>query len=233
MTLTLTPSRFFVDAHNTARKTRNVICSTLPNSKSIKDTPDPLVTDRGTISDYQNKANEFNKFFCSIATNLANNFSNTSFKSFSTYLNKRVSSSIYVNIPNPTEIFNAIYSLNLKNNKAVGHDDIPAFFLRIASPVIIPYLQVFIEFCFTEGIFPENCTIARIVPIFKKGERDKPTNYCPISILTCFSKIFAELLYKCSGIVSHYILDWFIQYLNYIFWQPVFTKPFFFVSFCG
>ena len=70
------------------------------------------------------------------------------------------------------------------------------FFLRIASSVIIPYLQVFIQFCFTEGAFPKNCTIARIVPIFKKGERDKPTNYRPISILTCFSKIFEKLLYK-------------------------------------
>ena len=159
----------------------NVIRSTLPNSKPIKDTLDSLVTDRGTTSDYQNIANEFNKFFCSIGSNLANNVSNTSFKSFSTYLNKRVSSSIYLNIPNPTEIFNAIYSL--KNNKAVGHDDIPAFFISIASSVIFPYLQVFIKFCFTEGAFPKNCTIARIVSIFKKGDRDKPTNYRPISIL--------------------------------------------------
>ena len=62
--------------------------------------------------------------------------------------------------------------------------------------IIIPYLQVFIEFCFTEGAFPKNCTIARIVPIFIKGERDKPTNYRPISILICFSKIFEGLLYK-------------------------------------
>ena len=68
-------------------------------------------------------------------------------------------------------------------------------FLQITSSVIIPYLQVFIEFCFIEGAFPENCTIARIVPIFKKGEHDKPINYRPISILTCFSKIFEELLY--------------------------------------
>ena len=171
-----------------ARKVWNVIRSTLPNSKPTKETPDSLVIDRGTISDYQNIADEFNKFFCSIGSSLPNNFSNTSFKSFSTYLNKRVFSSICLNIPNPTEIFNAIYFL--KNNKAVGHDDIPAFFLRIASSVIITYLQVFIEFCFTEDVFPENCTIARIVPIFKKGERDKPTNYRPISILTCFSKIF-------------------------------------------
>ena len=110
-----------------SRKVWNVIRSTLRNCKSIKDTPDSLVTDRGTISDYQNLADNFNKFFCSIGSNLANNFQNTSFKSFSTYLNKRVSSSIYLNIPNPTEIFNAIYSL--KNNKSVGHDDIPAFFL--------------------------------------------------------------------------------------------------------
>ena len=112
-----------------------------------------VVTDRGTTSDYHNIADEFNKFFCSIGSNLANNFSNTSLKSFSTYLNKRVSSSIYLNIPNPTEIFNGIYPV--KNNKAVGDDNIPAFFRRIASSVIIPYLQVFIEFCYTEGVFPK------------------------------------------------------------------------------
>ena len=32
--------------------------------------------------------------------------------------------------------------------------------------------------------------------IWAKGERDKPTNYRPISICTCFSKIFEGLLYK-------------------------------------
>ena len=117
----------FDECQKDACKVWNVIRSMLPNSKPIKDTPDALVTDRGTTSDYQNIADEFNKFFCSIGSNLANNFSNTSFKSFFTYLTKRVSSSIYLNISNHTEIFNTIYSL--KNNKAVGHDDIPAFFL--------------------------------------------------------------------------------------------------------
>ena len=58
------------------------------------------------------------------------------------------------------------------------------------------YLQVFIEFCFTQGVFPKTCTIARIITIFKKGERDKPTNYRPIFSLICFSKIFEKFLYK-------------------------------------
>ena len=52
------------------------------------------------------------------------------------------------------------------------------------------------EYSFINGIFPGNCTIARIVPIFKKGERDKPTNYRPISILSCFTKIFEKIIYK-------------------------------------
>ena len=107
---------------------------------------------------YSNKLTKL-KTFCLIVSNLANNFLNTPFKSFSTYLNKRVSF-IFLNVLNPTEKINAIYSLK---NKAAGHDDIAAFF-RIASSVII---QVFIKFCFTEGAFPENCTIARVVPIFK------------------------------------------------------------------
>ena len=40
----------------------------------------------------------------------------------------------------------------------------------------------------------------------------------------CINLVDGEI---CSGIVSHYTLNWFIQYLNYIFWQPAFTKPFF------
>ena len=72
----------FDECQKDTRKVWNAIRSTLPNSKPIKDTPDSLVTDRGTTSDYQNIADEFNTFFCSIGPNLANNFSNTSLSLF-------------------------------------------------------------------------------------------------------------------------------------------------------
>ena len=80
-------------------------------------------------------------------------------------------------------------------NKAVGHDNIPAYFLRIAAPNIAPYLQCFIEFAFVNGIFPESCTRAKIIPIHKKGDKTNPNNYRPISILTCFAKILERLIY--------------------------------------
>ena len=57
----------FDECQKDARKVWNVIRSTLPNSKPIKDTPDSLVFDRGTASDYQNIADEFNNFFVQLA----------------------------------------------------------------------------------------------------------------------------------------------------------------------
>ena len=92
-----------------------------------------------------------------------------------------------------TEINNAISSLNF--NKSYGHDQNPPYFLRIASPVVNPFLHLFVQFSITNDIFPENCTIAKIIPIFRKGDRQSPTNYRPISILTCFSEIIEKLIH--------------------------------------
>ena len=110
------------------------------------------------------------------------------------YLTSRISSSIFLDIPSMTEINNAISSLN--TNKSYGHDQIPPYFLRIASPAITPFLHLFVQFSFTNGIFPENCTIAKIIPILKKGDCQRPIrNYRPISILSYFSKIFEKLIH--------------------------------------
>ena len=49
-----------------------------------------------------------------------------------------------------------------------------------------------IKLAFNNGTFPDNGKIAKIVPIYKSGKK-KPTNFRPISILTCFSKIFKKL----------------------------------------
>ena len=79
--------------------------------------------------------------------------------------------------------------------KAVGDDNLHSFFLRMALTVITPYIHSFIEYSFTNGAFPNNCTIAEIVPLFKKRKRDELTIYRPISILSCFPNI-EKIIYK-------------------------------------
>ena len=107
-------------------------------------------------------------------------------------------------------------------NKAVGYDNLHFFFLRLASTVITPYLRSFMEYSFTYGVFPDNCTMARIVPLFENKKRDEPTNYRPISILSCFSKIFKENIHK--RLISFLNKQNVIQKMQYGFQRNVSTN---------
>ena len=42
--------------------------------------------------------------------------------------------------------------------------------------------------------------IARVIALYKKGHKYDPDNYRPISILSCFNKIFERLI--CKQLVS-------------------------------
>ena len=44
--------------------------------------------------------------------------------------------------------------------------------------------------------FPDLLELAKVVPIFKKGDRTSPENYRPISLLCSISKVFEKLLYN-------------------------------------
>ena len=68
--------------------------------------------------------------------------------------------------------------------------------MHTAATIISLSLQYFIYFCFKNGIFPESCTLAKVIPLNKKGNKLDPNNYKPISILTCFSKILERLIYN-------------------------------------
>ena len=68
--------------------------------------------------------------------------------------------------------------------------------MHIAATIISPYLKDFIDFFFKNGIFPESCTLAKVIPLCENGSKLDPNNYRPISILTCFSKILERLIYN-------------------------------------
>ena len=49
---------------------------------------------------------------------------------------------------------------------------------------------------FSKGIFPLQMNIAKVIPIFKSGDKSQFNNYRPISVLSQFSKIFENLFYE-------------------------------------
>ena len=46
------------------------------------------------------------------------------------------------------------------------------------------------------GEYPTQLKIAKVIALFKKGQKTQPNNYLPISLLSCFNKIFEKILSK-------------------------------------
>ena len=145
-------------------------------------------------SQLQEKPENFNNFCCSIGKDLAQKISTLSSNRFKSSLKNRVSSSIFLEPPNISEIVALMQTLDVK--KAVRHDNIPAFFIKVSKFVIAPYLNILIDFAFCNGIFHGSCKTTKVIPILESGNVNDLNNYRLISILTCLSRIFKKPLHK-------------------------------------
>ena len=63
---------------------------------------------------------------------------------------------------------------------------------NITAHVVKP-LKYICNVSFNTGLFPNQMKIAKVIPIFKSGEKGVFTNYRPISLLPQFSKILEKL----------------------------------------
>ena len=84
----------------------------------------------------------------------------------------------------------------LKNKKSVGMDGINVRVLKKAAHIVSPYLKTAFNKCVSEGVFPQSMKIAKVIPIFKAGEKNLASNYRPISILGNLSKIFEKVIHR-------------------------------------
>ena len=97
----------------------------------------------------------------------------------------------------------------LKNKPSVGWDGLPAMVLKQVGQELARPLTLLINLSFSEGFFPDDLKIARVVPVFKTGDRSDEKNYRPISILPVVSKLYeyAILDRLLSFLEEHNILS--------------------------
>ena len=85
------------------------------------------------------------------------------------------------------EVIHVLRSLD--SNKATGPDGIPARLLKETADVIAPSLCQLFNMSIHSGTVPEECKMANIVPVYKKGDKEYAENCRPISLLCITSKV--------------------------------------------
>ena len=155
--------------------------------------PTTLNFNDNTISEPLDIANAFNEFFTRIGPSLSETIpkSNQPFQSF---LRNRTLESFFLNPTNTDEITKILRNLN--KNKATGPNSFPISILKENIEILAEPIAIILNLSFQSGVFPDKLKIAKVIPVYKKGDMTSSSNYRPISLLSIFSKIFEKCVHK-------------------------------------
>ena len=86
-------------------------------------------------------------------------------------------------------------------HKATGPDEIPGRLLKTLSDEIVDSICLIFQASLDQGRIPTAWKQAYISPIFKKGDRHKPSNYRPVSLTSVCCKILEHIVH--SHVMGH------------------------------
>jgi hypothetical protein len=162
--------------------------------KPIKASIGPLTSDQGnTLTSNADIAEEFHKFFISVYTEENDE-----------------------DIPQPVILYNGEHPLDtiecstdeirdkivkLKANKSPGPDGFLPRVIKAVTEELAPHLQMIFNRSLELGMVPEDMKVANVTPIYKKGPKDIPGNYRPISLTSVIGKLLESVI--TDRIVDH------------------------------
>lgn len=153
-------------------------------------------------------ADAFNDFFVNVGPNLAKKIVEPNDKHG---LDEKVINmnphSIFINSVDEHEILTIVN--NLKNKKSTDHTNIDIILIKSIIETILKPFTYICNLSLQAGIFPDEMKIAKVIPIYKNGDKQLLNNYRPISLLPQFSKILEKLFMDRldSFINKHHLLN--------------------------
>ena len=93
--------------------------------------------------------------------------------------------------------------------------------MKFSANIISSFLAKVYNECIKTGYFPNNLKMAEVVPLNKAGPKNNCSNYCPISHLSPFAKIFKKCLH-------FQLYNYFLRYQLLNRNQYGFVKKFFY-----
>ena len=180
-------NQFKFDIKNTWKTINEILSKSKTNTSFPTYFKDSIMTDKLEI------ANKFNAFFTNIGNHLANNIKYKGFHNHLYYLNKKVNSVFTFNKIEEYTVKRIIN--NLPNKNSYGFYGFSTKLLKLIESAITKSLTLLTNQVITTGVYPDKLKIAKVIPIYKKGEPSIFNNYRPISLLPAISKVFEKIIF--------------------------------------
>lgn len=174
--------------------TWNILNKLIGKSTSGQDsTPHHFVNeDNKKIENLNEVVNEFNSFFVNVGPKLAENIEkhNLGPQNGGTR-GSRVLQSMFIGDVSENKILSIVNAL--KNKTSTDTDGLDMIIVKKTIDCIVKPLSYIFNLSFQTGIFPNRMKVAKVVPLYKDGDKHMFTNYRPISLLSQFSKVLEKI----------------------------------------
>ena len=185
-------TEFFQENLSNIKKVWNKANSALNRGKKGQCFPAMFIENGTKITGSKNIANKFNSFFINIGQSLAANFEAND--NFEKYLTKTKRSVKYFDEITHDDVHKIIKSLKMKGSS--GFDCVSNKLVKQLEDELVPPLTIVINDSLQSGIVPSQLKEAKVLPLFKSGDKQNFSNYRPISLLSVFSKVLEKAVYK-------------------------------------
>jgi len=152
--------------------------------------PDRIVSGSDEVTDPTEIANSFNEYFANVAIDLESKIPHTNTSPLD-YMGDRTQTSFFVAPVSHNDVNSIIAQLK---NKSTGLQSVPIFVFKTFTDLLSPLIANLFNLSVSNGIFPSCLKVARVTPVFKRGDRTSVCNYRPICSLPILSKIFEKLM---------------------------------------
>ena len=150
--------------------------------------------------DNKTNANTFKEFFCNLAGDLvaklpppSKRFGLDTVRSYYQDILGLLPSKFKFSNVTEDHVLQLLKDMNV--DKAAGIDNLSGKFLKDGANILAKPISELCNLSIKYSLFPTDCQIAKLKPLFKKGSTTLPKTYRPISLLPLISKIIEKVIH--------------------------------------